>query len=1554
MSKYPNDFDTNAEIPAVNDNITEIGSDAINGLIEAVFAIQRALGLNPQASTIDLTTRLSEALNDDGTLKAAALSAAGLVTLPITNTQVGASAAIEEGKLDLDFSTQSLQNQISSNDTDIATLQNQLATQITRVTRHVLGIAERHNSNHIDHTLVDGYLAGAGSTVESALDFVWGSFLAHRGAISDTQHPADVISYVPQVTLPGQVPVITATNVQGAIDQFDLAFLEDRRKHNDSAHSDGVSADGYVYIGGQAAVNDASLKPTRYQSAAGGPDIMKIGLCNSAVLKSSGFTQNAITSSNNSLVVTAKIGTETRAITVTSIHLGGANEGVYPPGTGRLSLKGVVDSFNAQFATARFPVTAFSSNDGELVLQHNISRNDCTITISNPASLPAGVQLGFGDVLGTEIFRQEVYRYQVNGVPYTELKTISDGYVTQGSASTIVNLGVDVTATGLNIRPNQLFHIYSHSANSGESGTYRIIGTSGGTSVQLDDTIDAGSLGYVIYEDAVNTNFVGNPRTIDIFIDKNRDLSASVRASVTSSQMSGLLSMVEVSQDLPDDVGSTLVLTKSGTTYSLVLTINSVAGLTTTFEEGYIGEVTVLGPDNKSFVVMLVVDPLPPVPRTDTITFTSTEFQDDKLLLGTTHVRSGAAIVELPLDRRNVGLVGNTSIGTEFVQDVLERDIANLHLSGVVRGLNVVSNTTTNLVLNGGFAYISGRAVCLTRQTVEITNVASSTGTWNLVLTKDATLELYDESTSGFTVAEALRTDAFILLAQITIAAGPVIDSIIDARFLVNDFESRIQLTVDDRDLGAGSFRSLESAILYSREAPNDTKPEVTILSDLTVSSDFTADTGSRLVAFNDLTFSSDLTLGSNSELEVFGTLTVSGQVFLQSGAKIICKGPSTFSGNIDMQDSTVLVFEDDADVQIIQISGDAVKLLGDESQPTVTFAGVADGIQTSGTRSNILLRDLDLSMTNSTNSILTLTTISDLRIERCVFRQATALSVAQLVTSRAGIDVSGTPIIQNVKIFNSEFRNLGRGLIAASSSTWNDLTILNTEFNSLGGGVALTDGNRVVMSNCLFDSVHSFGASFDGTYNDAIISNCLFNDEFDVTSSPAAVNSTDVTNGIIVEDCVVNNYSSQSIFVLLDGDAAVLANNIINNCTTTDHAIMMDSISDASIVGNCIVNHTGEILNCSNTAVVGNVFSSSGSASGTSLDLATNSSSGSVFSNNKVVITNTSDSASFRNYTVTGNYIQIGSVVIQETSTGANVTGNEFDLINTAATSSIEIDSSSALTTIFSNNIVNGSAITSALLLDDGVYSVVGNLVNGNSCSRAITIGTNSTSASNLFQVNDNFIKAGTAFAINIDASNSFISGNFTTGSVTGDDILVTTNKENVFIINNFSNTGGVGGGSIRHTDSAPTNVFIGFNKNAQSQYVYSVLDSLQTSGSWTASVTLPTVIELVSATTADEIAIPITGLPTGAELESVALLADTPGGAGTLSIRLFRRQSTTGTTVTEIASSASNLAAIYQTITVTPTSTEYIRRNSEYILYIQSTASGNRIGQVVATFRY
>jgi hypothetical protein len=420
----------------------------------------------------------------------------------------------------------------------------------------------------------------------------------------------------------------------------------------------------------------------------------------------------------------------------------------------------------------------------------------------------------------------------------------------------------------------------------------------------------------------------------------------------------------------------------------------------------------------------------------------------------------------------------------------------------------------------------------------------------------------------------------------------------------------------------------------------------------------------------------------------------------------------------------------------------------------------------------------------------------------------------------------------------------------------------------------------------------------------------------------------------------------------MTDGDGIIFSNNTITSCTTTGYAIYMATISTGAISNNVIHSHTGEILDVSNCATTGNDISAVGKASGISIR-ALGGSKGLVFANNRIAISEATDSASFRNCNLGNNYFEIGSVAIEGGAVGSSVSNNEFKLLNTSATSSIAISDTADEYITFSNNLVIGAAITSALYIGDGNYNISGNSIDGSSCGRAITVGNSSTSSNNSYKVTDNYIEAGSAYAIYVDASYTMIEGNFTTGAVSGDDILITSGKQDIFVASNHSTTSSTGGGSIRHTDSSPTNVFIGFNKNAQSQMIYSALNGLQTVGSWTVSSSLPTIVELESSG-ANQLAVPLNSLPTGAKLESVSLLANTPGGANELSIRLFKRQASTGTTVTELGSVAYNSAGIFQSITITISGGEYIGTNNEYLLYITSTTSGNRLGQIIATFSY
>ena len=234
MTKYPDGLDTDVDIPRVDDNITEIGGDAINSLREAVFAIEKTLGENPHGSTTDLVSRLSVSLDAAGNIKAVALASAGLVTLPIDNNDVGIHAGIEESKLDLDHSTSSLQTALDSLTVYMNSINSALTLDIGNLTQHVAHPSAygRHTTSDID--IVEASSSFNGDTAQQAIDILDSNISNHINDTTDA-HDASAISFDPS-----SVVSMTDDNVQSAIETLEKLEMRELIKHRDNQHSNGI------------------------------------------------------------------------------------------------------------------------------------------------------------------------------------------------------------------------------------------------------------------------------------------------------------------------------------------------------------------------------------------------------------------------------------------------------------------------------------------------------------------------------------------------------------------------------------------------------------------------------------------------------------------------------------------------------------------------------------------------------------------------------------------------------------------------------------------------------------------------------------------------------------------------------------------------------------------------------------------------------------------------------------------------------------------------------------------------------------------------------------------------------------------------------------------------------------------------------------------------------------------------------------------------------------------------------------------------------------------
>ena len=230
-SNYPNKLDTSVEIPVVRDNITEIGSDVLNSLRDAIFSIERTLGINPQGQAGNtLASRLGNIIDDNGNLKEEALTRAGILGGPISDKDVSKVAAIKEFKLDLDFPTSLLQDEVSILNNKIEGFVGALEELNRIISVHVTPEAiDRHKaiaitveSNSVSPSDVSLKDISSGD-LQSFIVSLFDSHIYYSGAnigIGNNSHNANQVFF----DNANSSDIIFSSDVQGAID--DLSNIE--------------------------------------------------------------------------------------------------------------------------------------------------------------------------------------------------------------------------------------------------------------------------------------------------------------------------------------------------------------------------------------------------------------------------------------------------------------------------------------------------------------------------------------------------------------------------------------------------------------------------------------------------------------------------------------------------------------------------------------------------------------------------------------------------------------------------------------------------------------------------------------------------------------------------------------------------------------------------------------------------------------------------------------------------------------------------------------------------------------------------------------------------------------------------------------------------------------------------------------------------------------------------------------------------------------------------------------------------------------------------------
>jgi len=210
MTVYPNAFDDDRTIIRIDDNLSELGTLAIDQLREAVFSMQKTLGLNPEGSKTSVEERISVLLAPDGQPNAAALAAVGLVTLPIHDNQIAPNAGIQESKLNLSVDTATLSTQISALGLQVNTLLNLVNSDVTNLGIHISGgqklidnvTLARHVASHVDINAVP-------SDIRDAV-YIWTGLLDTSGNLRSAQTVAQALLQINNELVGHEIAILSA------------------------------------------------------------------------------------------------------------------------------------------------------------------------------------------------------------------------------------------------------------------------------------------------------------------------------------------------------------------------------------------------------------------------------------------------------------------------------------------------------------------------------------------------------------------------------------------------------------------------------------------------------------------------------------------------------------------------------------------------------------------------------------------------------------------------------------------------------------------------------------------------------------------------------------------------------------------------------------------------------------------------------------------------------------------------------------------------------------------------------------------------------------------------------------------------------------------------------------------------------------------------------------------------------------------------------------------------------------------------------------------------
>jgi hypothetical protein len=773
-SSYPEQLDTDLEIPRVDNNVTEIGGDSINALRDAVFGIQETLGISPQGNAPSLADRIASVIDSNGNIKSSALESAGLVSLPINNSHIGTNAGITESKLSLDFSTSSLNSRLNSFLTDITALEASFNALFGNNASHYSGDFGRHDGYDIDLQIP---VRGA-TVVEEALNEVNNAFTAFEN------YANDIFS------------VINIDALNSIISDI-LDIQLDITSGRDSFFNSATMANERGGQGTQGNSANTAFASTIFQtSTINTRNILQVMRPN--VARVSGKTPDlgglSISSTRNLRIQAGGMDRDPLDIDLGSPSIIPTDD-----------IDEVVAAINteARSDANHYPISAYNVN-GRLIIAHNLPGPAYTIKIESGIFQSAHTQLGFNDVADTEFSWSDGYHSaNVGGNIITDMKPLlriryahSSGDTIDPAVGNLLNLfDVDSKAEG-----KIICNILNHSVTGNNSnGTYYIRDLED-SSFKLNTNVPFGEFDIDIVADSVNFESTSEERVYDIFLEAALDgydgyglVTKSLRAKYLAQSN---MSIKTFNKAFPTTGTMRWRVTGNDT---LELYRDGLYGVPVSIPNGFRGQLQVFMPDNINSVLVEITGN----PSSSTKDITDIfEFggSSDRVYLSSVHHPTGTSILRYVVDKRQLG----TSVieyQDELDPDSPESSLKYLRNNGVMYGFDVISYTTNTIKVRGGRALVEGKVLDV--ETTDVTIDSFNDEFILLALDRNGTYKTFDEDEAGYT-AEELAADGYSDARQIAtiLDFGTTLSGLtgqfVDRRIFIDKIDGKL-LTAENR-----------------------------------------------------------------------------------------------------------------------------------------------------------------------------------------------------------------------------------------------------------------------------------------------------------------------------------------------------------------------------------------------------------------------------------------------------------------------------------------------------------------------------------------------------------------------------------------------------------------------------------------------------------------------------------------------------------------------------------------------------------------------------------